>query len=59
MLVVKPTVLTVPIAKPEFPAKETVPVFPARVVTVLPVLVRVNMPAVPSNSRPAALIAAD
>ena len=58
-LVVKPTVFTVPIAKPELPAKETVPVLPANAVIVLPVLVNVNTPAVPSNSRPAAVMAAD
>ena len=40
-LVVKPTVFTVPIAKPEFPANDTVPVLPAKLVTVLPVLVKV------------------
>ena len=38
---VKPTVLTVPIAKPEFSTKETVPVLPAKVVMALPVLVKV------------------
>ena len=41
-LVVKPTVLLmVPIAKPEFSTKETVPVLPAKVVIALEVLVKV------------------
>ena len=38
---VKPAVLTVPIAKPEFSTKDTVPVLPAKVVIALPVLVKV------------------
>ena len=53
---VKPTVLTVPIANPLFSKKETVPVLPANVVIALPELVKVYVPPVPSNSRPAALI---
>ena len=40
-VVVKPTVFTVPIAKPEFSTIETTPVLPARVVIALLVLVRV------------------
>ena len=40
-LVVKPTVFTVPISKPLFSTKETVPVLPAKVVIALPVLVKV------------------
>ncbi len=41
VLAVKPTVLTVPIAKPLFSKKETVPVLPAKVVMALEVLVKV------------------
>ena len=41
LLVVKPTVFTVPITKPEFSTKETLPVLPAKVVIALPVLVNV------------------
>ena len=40
-VVVRPTVLTVPIAKPEFSRNETVPVFPAKVVIALAVSVNV------------------
>ena len=40
-VVVKPTVLTVPIAKPEFSKNDTVPVLPAKVVIALEVLVKV------------------
>ena len=39
--VVNPTVLTVPISKPEFSRNDTVPVLPAKVVIALPVLVKV------------------
>ena len=41
VLAVKPAVLTVPMAKPLFSRKETVPVLPAKVVMALPVLVKV------------------
>ena len=40
-VVVRPSVLTVPIAKPLFSRKETLPVLPANVVIELPVLVSV------------------
>ncbi|BEI37600.1 hypothetical protein PHIN7_13240 [Polynucleobacter sp. HIN7] len=40
-VVVRPTVLTVPIAKPEFSVNDTVPVLPAKVVMALLVLVSV------------------
>ena len=40
-VVVKPTVFTVPIAKPEFSTSETKPVLPAKVVIALLVLVKV------------------
>ena len=40
-LVVRPTVFTVPIAKPLFSKKETVPVLPARVVIALELLLKV------------------
>ena len=40
-LVVRPTVLTVPIAKPLFSRNDTVPVLPAKVVMALEVLVKV------------------
>ncbi len=59
VLAVKPTVLTVPIAKPLFSTKETVPVLPAKVVIALLVLVSVYVPPLPRSSRPAAVIAAD
>ena len=40
-VVVKPIVLTVPIVKPLFSRKDTVPVLPAKVVMALEVLVKV------------------
>ena len=55
-LVVKPAVLTVPIAKPPLSAKETVPVLPAKVVTALVPVVRVKIPLAPNSSNPAAAI---
>ena len=58
VLDVKPTVLTVPISKPLFSTKETVPVLPAKVVIALPVLVKVYVPPVPRSSSPAAIIGA-
>ena len=55
-VVVRPTVFTVPIAKPLFSRKETVPVVPAKVLIALEVLVNTYVAPVPNNSRPAALI---
>ena len=52
-LVVIPTVFTVPMAKPLFSRKLTVPVLPARVVMAFVPAVRSNVPA-PRSSRPAA-----
>ena len=51
VLAVNPTVFTVPISKPLFSKKDTVPVLPAKVVMALPVLVKVYVPPVPRSSR--------
>ncbi len=58
-LVVNPTVLTVPIAKPLFSTRLTTPVSPAKIVMALPVLVRVKVPPKPRSSRPGAVMACD
>ena len=59
VVAVSPAVFTVPIAKPVLSWNETVPVLPASVVIALFCVFSVNVPPVPSNSRPAALITAD
>ncbi len=54
-LVVNPTVLTVPIAKPLFSTRLTTPVLPAKVVIVLAPNTNVWVTPAPNNSRPVAV----
>ena len=56
--VVKPTVFTVSIAKAALLVRLTVPVLPASFLMSLPVLLSACVALAPSNSKPAALMAA-